>query len=65
VARVGSRVEAEIMTGYLRSHGVNAHISADDAGGTDPIYQTAFGVRVLVGSAEGRRAKQLLAEADR
>lgn len=65
VAEVGNRVEAELMTGFLRSHGVNAQLSADDAGGTDPIYQMAFGVRVLVARGQADEARRLLANADR
>jgi putative signal transducing protein len=64
VAEVGNRVEAEMMTGFLRTHGLNAHVSADDAGGTDPIYQVAFGVRVLVPSGQADEARRLLAEAN-
>jgi hypothetical protein len=64
VASVGNRVEADLMVGFLRSHGINAHLSADDAGGTDPIYQTAFGVRVLVAAAHASQARQLLEDAD-
>lgn len=64
VAEVGNRVEADMMVGFLRTHGINAHVSADDAGGTDPIYQMAFGVRVLVAAAQEQEARRLLAEAN-
>lgn len=65
MAEVKSRVEADLMVGYLRQHGVNAHLSADDAGGVEPIYQAAFGVRVLVASGHAEHARALLAKADR
>jgi hypothetical protein len=64
VAEVGNRVEADMMASYLSSHGINAHVSADDAGGTDPIYQFAFGVRVLVPSSQQDEARRLLAQVD-
>jgi hypothetical protein len=47
VAVVASRTEAELIVGLLRSHGVSAAVSADDAGGQYPQLQ-AEGVRVLV-----------------
>jgi hypothetical protein len=53
-----------MMAGFLRTHGLNAHVSADDAGGTAPLYKAAFGVRVLVPSGQADEARQLLAEAN-
>jgi hypothetical protein len=47
VAVVASRTEAELIAGMLRSHGVSAAVSADDAGGQYPQMQVE-GVRVLV-----------------
>ena len=47
VAVVASRTEAELIVGMLRSHGVRAAVSADDAGGQYPQMQIE-GVRVLV-----------------
>ena len=47
VAVVTSRTEAELIAGMLRSHGVSAAVSADDAGGQYPQMQVK-GVRVLV-----------------
>jgi hypothetical protein len=47
VAVVASRTEAELIVGMLRSHGVSAAVSADDAGGQYPQMQIE-GVRVLV-----------------
>jgi hypothetical protein len=64
VAEVKTRVEADMMAGYLRGNGVNAHVSADDAGGVEPIYQMAFGVRVLVAPGHVDEARKLLAQAD-
>jgi hypothetical protein len=39
VAVVASRTEAELIAGMLRSHGVSAAVSADDAGGQYPQMQ--------------------------
>ena len=39
VAVVASRTEAELIVGMLRSHGVRAAVSADDAGGQYPQMQ--------------------------
>jgi cell division protease FtsH len=63
VAVVGSRVEAELIAGLLRSHGVRAAVLADDAGGQEPQLQMD-GVRVLVALADEPLARRLLAAAD-
>ena len=51
VAVVTSRTEAELIAGLLRSNGLRAAVSADDAGGQDPQLQL-LGVRVLVAVAD-------------
>jgi len=63
VAVVTSRTEAELIVGLLRSHGVSAAVSADDAGGQYPQMQIE-GVRVLVAPSDETSARLLLAEAD-
>ena len=63
VARAASRIEAELIIGMLRSNGVRAVMSADDAGGQQPPLQIA-GVRVLVPPSDEAPARQLLAEAE-
>lgn len=60
VAVVTSRVEAELIVGMLRSHGLRAAVSADDAGGQEPELQLQ-GVRVLVASSDEVAARRLLA----
>ncbi len=50
VAVVASRTEAELIVGLLRSNGLSAAVSADDAGGLEPQLQLE-GVRVLVAPA--------------
>jgi putative signal transducing protein len=63
VAVVGSRIEAELIAGLLRSHGVRAAVTADDAGGQEPQLQLG-GVRVLVARADEAVALELLAADD-
>lgn len=58
VAVVSSRTEAE-----LRSNGLRAAVSADDAAGLDPQLQLE-GVRVLVAPADEISARRLLADAE-
>jgi len=62
VAVVGSRTEAELIVGLLSSHGVNAAVATDDAGGQEPQLQLQ-GVRVLVPSADEAVARRLIADA--
>ena len=63
VAVVASRTEAELIAGMLRSHGVVAAVSADDAGGQYPQMQIE-GVRVLVAPSDEASARRLLTAAD-
>jgi hypothetical protein len=60
VALAASRIEAELIVGMLRSNGVPAVLSADDAGGQEPPLQLQ-GVRVLVTPSDEAVARQLLA----
>ena len=55
---------AEAAVSLLRSEGVDAVVSADDAGGELPNLDLAGGVRVIVPSASLDFARQLL-NADR
>ena len=63
VAVVGSRIEADLIVGLLRSNGLWAALSADDAGGQEPQLQLQ-GVRVLVAPADEASARQILADAE-
>jgi hypothetical protein len=63
VAVVTSRTEAELIVGMLRSNGLKAAVSADDAGGEEPQLQLQ-GVRVLVAASDEAPARRLLAAAD-
>ncbi len=60
MAVVTSRTEAELIVGLLRSHGLRAAFSADDAGGTVPQLQLD-GVEVLVARADEAEARRILA----
>ena len=62
VAIVGTRLEGDLIVGLLGSHGVQAIVSADDAGGQEPQLQLQ-GVRVLVGRNDEAEARELLADA--
>ena len=63
VAVVASRTEADLIVGLLRSNGLTAAVSADDAGGQEPQLQIQ-GVRVLVAPADEASARRLIAEAE-
>jgi hypothetical protein len=63
VALVPSRTEADLIVGMLRSNGLRAVVSADDAGGLEPPLQIQ-GVRVLVTPSDEAPARRLLAAAD-
>jgi putative signal transducing protein len=63
VASVTSSTEAELIVGLLRSHGLTAAVSADDAGGEEPALQLQ-GVRVLVAPADEALARRLLADVE-
>jgi hypothetical protein len=60
VAVVGSRAEAELAVGLLRSYGLTAAVSTDDAGGQEPQWDLQ-GVRVLVAPDDEEAARELLA----
>jgi hypothetical protein len=63
VAVVGSRTEAELIVGMLRTHGLRAAVAADDAGRQYPQLQIE-GVRVLVAPSDEASARRLLAADD-
>jgi len=63
VAVVGSRTEAELIVGLLRSNGLRAAYAADDAGAQEPQLQLQ-GVSILVPASEEPSARRLIAEAE-
>ena len=62
VAVVTSQFEPELIAGLLQSIGLDAAVSADDAGGQEPQLQLQ-GVRVLVSPGVEVAARQILADA--
>ena len=63
VAVAASRIEADLIVGLLRSNGLTAVVSADDAGGLEPQLQV-HGVRVLVPASDEASARRVLAAVD-
>jgi len=63
VAVVTSRIEADLIVGLLQSNGLDAAVSADDAGGQEPQLQLQ-GVRVLVARSDEAAARQILADTE-
>ncbi len=62
-AVVSSRIEAELVVGLLRSHGLRAAAVTDEAGGQEPQWRLN-GVQVLVPVADVHAARELLATVD-
>jgi hypothetical protein len=60
IASVANRSEAELVVGLLRSEGIAASISADDAGGAYP-FELSGGARVLVAEGDAEAALEVLA----
>ena len=60
VATFGTRSEAEIVQGLLMSAGIDASISADDAGGAYPFVLSG-GAQLLVDENDVEAATQVLA----
>ncbi len=51
---------ARIVIGFLRSQGIAAQISEDDAGDQIPSLQSTGGVKVLVPAEDADRARRLI-----
>ena len=64
VARVSTSIEAELIVGMLRANGIEAWVSADDAGGLEPQFQLTAGVRVLVPAGDAVEAYRLITTPD-
>ena len=60
VATFGTRSEAEIVQGLIASAGIDASISADDAGGAYPFVLSG-GAQLLVDENDVEAATQVLA----
>ena len=61
VSNVGSRLEADLIAGLLRSNGLSASVLTDDAGGFEPEWEVS-GVRVLVAASDAEAARAVLAD---
>jgi hypothetical protein len=57
----GSEIEAQAAASWLAASGIEARISADDAGGMIPVMQGQEGVRLMVGAERLQEARELLA----
>jgi hypothetical protein len=60
IGSYGTRGEAEVVQGLLASAGIEALISADDAGGAYPFVLSG-GARVLVDESDAAAASELVA----
>jgi type III secretory pathway lipoprotein EscJ len=60
VAAYPTRDEAEVVQGLLTSAGIEASVSADDAGGAFPFVLSG-GAQVLVDESDVEAASELLA----
>jgi hypothetical protein len=61
IGSFATRNEAEIVVGLLESEGIEASISADDAGGAYPSFEFTGGVLVLVDESEAQAARDAVA----
>lgn len=62
VERFSTRLEAEMAAGLLEAEGIQAFVSADDAGGAYPPLQYVRGVRLIVFQEDETRAREILAD---
>lgn len=59
--RYPTRLDAEIAKSKLYSHGIMAHVRADDAGGMYPFFDSGFSdVELLVPAGNMGKAKEIL-----
>ena len=58
------RLNANNVAAFLRSKGLDAIVSSDDAGGELPMLDQIHFVQVLVPDSEAEQARALLAEAE-
>lgn len=55
-----NEADAEMAQQMLQEAGVRAFVLKDDAGGMEPHLQLTGGVRLLVGSSDAERAREIL-----
>jgi len=59
-----NRYEADLAKGLLESAGIEAAVSADDAGGMQPQLNLSVGVRLLVDEADADAALKILEDVE-
>lgn len=62
VEKFFTRLEAEMAAGLLEAEGIQAFVSADDAGGAYPPLQHIRGVRLIVFAEDENRAREILSD---
>jgi hypothetical protein len=62
VGNYPNKIDAELAEGALKAAGIEAVVSADDAGGLQPGLWVGEGVRVLVRAEDVERAREILEE---
>jgi hypothetical protein len=55
-----NKIDADLAQGALEAAEIEAIVTADDAGGTQPGLWVGGGVRVLVRAEDVQRAKEIL-----
>ena len=55
-----NEADAEMAQQLLQNAGVRASVFKDDAGGMEPHLQLTGGVRLVVGSADAERAREII-----
>jgi hypothetical protein len=62
IKTVQTRLEAEVVKGFLETHGITVFITADDKGGASPfpLAPTVTGVHIFVKESDVSNAKKLL-----
>jgi hypothetical protein len=62
VAQTSSALEAQLIAGMLKAHGLAAAVLGDDAGGQEPQSQPTDSVRVIVTTSDAAASRVLLAD---
>ena len=57
-----NEADAEMAQEFLQNAGVRAFVFKDDAGGMEPHLQLTGGVRLVVGSADAERAREIVGQ---
>jgi len=60
VGTYNNKIDADLAQGALEAGGIEAMLTADDAGGQQPALVMGKGVRVLVRAEDAERAKEIL-----